>query len=268
MEIIIPSTFGGEERDSKLFAFRVGQLARAIGIFGVRKIIIYRDYDQKLHDKNNARKIEKFLRYIECPPYLRKFLIPFDKELKEANVLPALQIPSHGYSEDFREGYVLKGGNPSFVFCGLKEPVEIPEKLEKGKRVTLKKTKNSYEISEAKGFWTFEIENINLNLKEILIQKKQENKIIIGTSRYGENYQDVKNKIEKISFEKAVVVFGSAWRGLYKIIKNCGVNENQINHFFDIIVNFVPNQNTKTVRTEEALTISLGILNTILKKGK
>ena len=132
MEVLIPSTFAGEERDNKIFTFKVGQLARIIGIFGVNKVTIYRDYDKKLKDKLNAQKIEKTLKYIECPPYLRKFLIPFDKDLKDANVLPALQIPSHGYSEEFREGYVIKSGNPSIVFCGLKEPVEISENLEKG----------------------------------------------------------------------------------------------------------------------------------------
>jgi len=262
MEILIPSTFGSEERDPKLIAFKIGQIARACGIFGVKKIIIYRDSDEKVNTKLTSVRIEKFLKYLECPPYLRKLLIPYDKDLREANVLSPLQIPAHGYSETYREGVVLKNQNPSIVEAGFKNPVEINQNLKKGSRVTLEKTDLGFKLAEKiHGFWTFKIENIDLDLKTILQEKRKEKKIIIGTSKIGEKISKVKSQIKKLDFENVVLVFGCAWRGVQEILKNCNVSESELKTYFDFIINLVPEQHTKTVRTEEALIIGLGLFN-------
>jgi len=56
------------------------------------------------------------------------------------------------------------------------------------------------------------------------------------------------------------VAFGSR-KGLFEIARNEGVD---LFSLFDLVINFIPSQGTYTVRTEEALPISLSILNLIM----
>ena len=69
---------------------KIGLIARAISIFKVTKIHVY---------KNKGRSDNEFilllLRYLVTPQYLRKNLFPIKKELKLAGTLPPLRIPSH-----------------------------------------------------------------------------------------------------------------------------------------------------------------------------
>ena len=55
-----------------------------------------------------------------------------------------------------------------------------------------------------------------------------------------------------------MIVFGSASKGIFEILSEENINPN---HVSDFILNTVPDQNVSTVRTEEALNITLGILN-------
>ncbi len=60
------------------------------------------------------------------------------------------------------------------------------------------------------------------------------------------------------SAEHVLMAFGSPKMGLRDILKH----ENKApEDVFDYFVNTVPNQNVSTVRTEEAILISLGIFN-------
>ena len=84
--------------------------------------------------------------------------------------------------------------------------------------------------------------------------------LVIGTSRYGSNLADVwSGLISSLKKRRAtLVVFGSPKLGLTDILKQ----ENKApEDIFDYFVNTVPNQNVSTVRTEEAILISLGIFN-------
>jgi predicted SPOUT superfamily RNA methylase MTH1 len=56
------------------------------------------------------------------------------------------------------------------------------------------------------------------------------------------------------------VVFGSPRRGLHEIVAEEGVKLDAVSSF---IVNFVPNQGTHTIRTEEAVHSALTVLNAI-----
>jgi predicted SPOUT superfamily RNA methylase MTH1 len=54
------------------------------------------------------------------------------------------------------------------------------------------------------------------------------------------------------------VAFGAPARGLHEIVKDEGLDLNDV---VDFVVNMVPEQGTETVRTEEALFASLAVLN-------
>lgn len=256
MEVLIPSTFAINERDDKLLVYRIGNLARNLAIFGVDTVTIYQDDDPKADEERNAELIEKYLRYAECPPYLRKALIPRDPDLQYANILPPLQILSHGYEEQFREGVVTERTDTgSTVDVGLDDPVSIPATVEEGSRVTVMDTEEGWELIDPRdigGFWTFQIENDRRPLGEILQEREQP---VIGTSAKGEPL----NRFQESGYveEDFVLVFGSAWRGIYDLADRGDCTTDQL----DGIYNFVPAQHTKTVRTAEAVTIVLGIIN-------
>jgi hypothetical protein len=58
--------------------------------------------------------------------------------------------------------------------------------------------------------------------------------------------------------EAVLVAFGSPKSGLREILQHEKLDPT---HAFDYFVNMIPNQQTATVRTEEAILVSLGILN-------
>ncbi|MHA1409596.1 MAG: putative RNA uridine N3 methyltransferase, partial [Candidatus Odinarchaeia archaeon] len=53
------------------------------------------------------------------------------------------------------------------------------------------------------------------------------------------------------------VVFGGPYRGIYDLVSD----KNRLRDACDYIINFIPNQGTRTVRTEEAIFSTMAILN-------
>ena len=256
MELLVPSTFGADERDMKVRAVKYGILARTASIFGAEKITIYEDPDDKLDTRRSAEIIEKYLNYAETPPYLRKKLIPFDEDLKYANILPALQIDSHGYSDRFREALITEvNDGVAKAEAGLENPVTVYGEFDEGQRVTLKMIGDGdakvIDSSELDRYWTFKVVNDSRDLGEVLEEKEG---TVIGTSAHGDDYRETKLGSEEIM--DGHIVFGSAWRGIPSMAKRGDVSMDA----FDHMLNFVPEQNTRTVRTEEALMICLSRL--------
>ncbi len=257
MEVLIPSTFGLDERDDKLKVYKYGQLARSISIFGVDRVTIYRDEDPKADEERNAELLQKHLEYAETPPYLRKALIPRDPDLQNASILPALQIISHGYSERFREAVVeesREGG--SVLDAGLDEPVEVAEELPEGGRVTVAMDDTPHVIDAAgiEGFWTFTVANERKDLGEVVAERDVP---VVGTSRHGDPLTSfVYGRGMDRDFALA---FGSAWRGIPDLAERGDVDEDQ----FEGIYDFVPGQQTRTVRTAEAVPIVLAVISAL-----
>ena len=80
--------------------------------------------------------------------------------------------------------------------------------------------------------------------------------LIIGTSDKGQNVDDVKLK----PFKHLLVVFGGL-QGLETCIENDeSIKESDPSEMFNIYLNTCPNQGSRTIRTEEAIFISLATL--------
>ena len=58
------------------------------------------------------------------------------------------------------------------------------------------------------------------------------------------------------------MAFGAPTKGLYEIFK-----QEDLDDVTDFVVNTIPHQKVETVRTEEALFVTLGILNLMVAKG-
>ena len=81
----------------------LGFIARALAIARVSDLVIL-CRNPKLYGL--CRFSEKVLRYLLTPPYLRKRLVPIDKDLQYVGVLNPLAIPTHPTRDEMKPGNI------------------------------------------------------------------------------------------------------------------------------------------------------------------
>jgi hypothetical protein len=253
----VPSLF---EKTSK-----VGQIARAASIFRVDEIVVY--WDPTAANREDAFLIRDLLSYAETPQYLRKRLFPLSRNLKYAGLIPPLRTPHHpleSTNSSFREGFVLKSGaKSSIVDIGFRSPVECPLPLPINRRVTLKLVSGSWLPSskeEVPYYWGYNVILEFKGLAQLLSSHRYD--FSIATSRLGRPLTSVAADLRRALSEsiRVALLFGSPAEGLHEIIKKEGAH---IEDLADLVVNTIPDQGTATVRTEEAVMISLAALSSI-----
>jgi predicted SPOUT superfamily RNA methylase MTH1 len=277
--VAVPASLVADTPHLREKTAKLGSVARACAIFGVHEVILYHDDSQQ--GQQDARFCEQILTFIETPQYLRKRLFGLNPSLKYAGILPPLQIPPHDVPRsirecqegDAREGVVItRRGDSLDVDVGLERALESHGTIQVGTRVTVRITglgknlvgeiedSNKMSISQPDiqpiywGYRVSKTESLGKVLKERLWGLK------IGTSRYGAPVQEVLPSLSKAlkTSQRVLVAFGSPRMGLREILKRERLDPNVV---FDFFVNTAPGQQTATVRTEEAVLVSLGILN-------
>ncbi|RLF08025.1 MAG: methylase [Thermoprotei archaeon] len=264
--VVLPSTLFLKDKEP-IKTYKIGQLARMLAIFRVEEIIIYcldREY-------KNGKYLKSILEYIETPQYLRKLLYPKMKILKNVGVLPPLRTPHHSKIQEakrikFREGVVLEkiDENRHLVYIGERNPIFAVGKVEKSRRVTVKLINSRYgkivDRQEVPYYWGY---TVSLAKDIYSILKGDRRCLKIGTSRKGcdirTKYRELIQNFNNGRYTSVALYFGAYDRGLDELLGNVDVNE-----FFDYYINFAPNQGTKTIRTEEAVGITLSILNLLM----
>ncbi len=276
LTLAIPASFTSDIPHSREKTDRVGTIARAAATFRVENIIIYRD---KL-DEDQSREIEfvtTLLHYIETPQYLRKLLFPSDPVLAYAGILPPLRTPHHPLEKrssqlklgEFREGVVTGKRNGGVdVEIGVEIPAFLQQPLSRGSRVTVAITRVSHEgvrvrrveLSEIRLYWGFRVSYVNPTLGEVI--RKSLFDLVVTTSRWGksltEGFEEIRERWR--CSQNALIAFGSPKEGLNKIMAKEGVDLDEVS---DFVVNTIPQQGVKTVRTEEAVWATLAVFNVI-----
>ena len=259
---------------------RVGMVGRAAAIFGVDEIIIFSDVPER-NQNREFNLIASILSYMETPQYLRKQLFKIKPELRFAGVLPPLRTPHHPLQNrvkdlvdgEYREGAVIAHTQDgTLVDVGVERHALIRnKKMQINTRVTvrIRKTKrllgadvvNRSEIAE---YWGYKVTRSRLTFGKLL--KKNAFDLVIATSKYGKPFVDISEELTNRwkASRKILVAFGAPTRGLYEIAKQENLN---LDNVADFVINTIPNQNVETVRTEEALLVTLGILNYMVAKG-
>ena len=250
--------------------------------------------------KKCVQHLTKILEYLECPQYLRKYLFPIQKDLEYAGLLNPLDcihhLKSHELSLPYREGIVLnkpikdKANNGSFIYVGIDNEVQINNILKPNVRVTVKfdpsiltgnddATEGSAtkrrRVKKLKGiavspheprtnmglYWGYTVRSAG-SLSKVFgeCSFKGGYDLLIGTSEKGDNIDDVIEELPA-SFNHALVVFG----GLKGIEAALDSDEklSQIDNpkdLFQFYLNTCPKQGSNTIRTEEALLITLSAL--------
>ncbi|MCX8181545.1 MAG: RNA methyltransferase [Candidatus Methanomethyliaceae archaeon] len=241
-----------------------GQVARAASIYRVDNIVIYLD---KQSSRDDAILMKDLLTYAETPQYLRRYLFSLSKNLKYAALIPPLRTPHHPLSETdskFREGFVLKSNKKeSIVDIGLKEPVKCPSQLPINRRISMKFVDGTWlpaSREEIQCYWGYQTQMDLKGLGHHLISGSYD--YVIATSRLGVPVNSVVKELKNaiITSQSIAILFGAPDEGLHEILRKSGLDVKQVS---DVVVNMVPNQGTETVRTEEALLISLAVFTFI-----
>ncbi|KAI6782579.1 uncharacterized protein J7T54_003591 [Emericellopsis cladophorae] len=274
-----------------------GRIARALAVFSVDEVIIFddsppasrlRNVDPNSYtgDTDPCHFIAHILSYIEAPPFMRKTLFPLHPNLQKTALLPSLDMPHHPNPKEwiqYREGVTVAGraqNGGTLVEVGLEEPVEIAEQIPPKTRVTLQFPEDENaapqcihpEAPRTEGgyYWGYQVRKC-ASLSAIFEESPFEDgyDLSIGTSERGEPASKVFPAGKRVApFKHLLVVFGGP-RGLEYAsmnddkLKGMGVQGAKTKELFDHWVNILPNQGSRTIRTEEALLIGLTTLRGI-----
>ncbi len=272
--VLLPSSFLADADTPQQKTIKSGTVGRASAMFRVERLIVYNDNDPRVSNQTaEAKLLSMLLQYMETPQYLRKIIFPMRSELRHAGLLPPLRTPHHPLGNekvrqgDYREAAVLSSSDDhSTLELGLPEKGLLNKKLKVGERVTVRlgeRVGNGIRVElvpkvEVGEYWGYEVKfakNIAEGLKEANAD------YVIGTSRHGQNLYEAVNAIKGSNPSSIAVVFGGPYAGLPEICKRQGIDAKAL---FDVVVNTIPNQGTATIRTEEALTATLALLNVLL----
>jgi predicted SPOUT superfamily RNA methylase MTH1 len=275
LSVLLPNSIVSEVSDLQQKTIRMGFIGRALAIFRIGNIILYDDNDP--HTKNpavEAKLVATLLRYVETPQYLRKLLFPMENNLRYAGLLPPLRTPHHPLGGekiklgDYREAVVVQSDKHGSVLeIGLREKGVTSERLKVGRRLTIKLVEyldkgrvavQPFAREQAGEYWGFEV-GLAKTLADALKDLKAD--YVVGTSRYGKNLYEAVRGIESSNPMRVAVAFGGPYAGLQEMCGRLGVDAKDL---FDVVINTIPNQGTATVRTEEALMVTLGLLNSLV----
>mmetsp|Transcript_19222 Transcript_19222/g.27041 ORF Transcript_19222/g.27041 Transcript_19222/m.27041 type:complete len:495 (-) Transcript_19222:33-1517(-) len=260
--------------------------------------------DKKTHENAEERVVHqksdphaffaRILQYCECPQYLRRHFFPMHPDLQFAGLLPPLDAPHHvrsGERSKYREGVVLdkRGNGPdagSLVNCGIRsQPVEIDKVLAPGIRCTVKIDPKAYgsprringivvspsapteEDGTYWGYTTRMAMDLNAVFSECPFGPNKYD-LKIGTSERGNVTVD-DEKFGLPSFRHSLVVFGGV-AGIEECVdadESMSIPGEKSNTLFDIWLNTCPYQGSRTIRTEEAVLITLSRLRPHILKS-
>ena len=269
LKVAIPDTSLTDSTNLREKTGKAGRIARALAVFRVDEVFVYKTGHLATSRMRDADLLVKILRYLDTPQYLRRRVFPKSPSLQYAGTLPPLRTRSHPLRSSFRnlkEGAIRWGVQvrPNQIDLGFEELIEFDEIVSERDptlfRVIGTSPKVVLEImerSEVHRYWGYESKRIG-SLIDIL--KKSEEITRIGFSRNAPPYNrledDLSSTIE--GTESVLAIFGGPEKGIIELCEN---EKEDIKHHIDFWVNTVPDQGTETVRLEEALFISLGLLN-------
>jgi len=258
--VAIPDTVLEEHDSPREKTVKLGQIARTCSIFGVDSLEVFRDRG----GRDESKRIKKVLEYLETPQYLRKRIFPLDEDLKFAGLLPPLRTPSHKPRvsfDDLKVGEIREGvtNADGTIDVGLDKPAMLRSKYAPDRRVTVKVTsKNPFQAEivgrEAVGeYWGYVVES--KTIEDVLSDSRPFLKV--ATSKLGDPVRTALPRFGKAVADATGVkfMFGAPSRGLFEIVGR------SLREKVDFVLNLYTEQHVETVRTEEAMSAALNLLN-------
>lgn len=285
LSILIPSSIVDNAQSKELRTYLIGILARTIGIFKISEVIIF--HDKLTTSKDYLNYFIKNLQYLETPQYLRKTLFPLSQDLALSGLMNPLESQHHLRKDEwseYREGCVLnrptkENATYSWVNIGLDKDCKIMQPLPPKTRVTVKLDQKGFdpklkfytgtpvsmtEPYEKNGTYWGYVVRVCESFEEVMEGKmfREGYDFVIGTSDKGEDYKKADFEKKK-GFKHCLIVFGgiSGIEGLVGDDEfNNRIKTDKIGEGFDLYLNTCVNQGLRTIRTEEAIMISLAVI--------
>ncbi|MEZ0289528.1 MAG: putative RNA uridine N3 methyltransferase [Sulfolobales archaeon] len=275
----IPSSVIDVEKSLLKKTLVSGLIARACSIFRVDIISIYKDPDS---GRDSVLLVKKILEYLKTPHYLRRKLVPLDKDLRAVGVLPPLATPNQVSEEEIdrdhvREALVTRVEREKICFeAGLKNETCIrfseaglSRDLKIGDLVlVLVRDRKIVGIID-RGFlkqyyWVYDVATSN-SLKESL-ERFRDSLVVVSTRKGSYLTQDLWNSILRdLKNRDLSIVFGSPDKDPDEIAEIEGWDLSRIAEYQ---VNTAPLQGVRSIRTYEALFITLSLFNNMLYLSK
>ncbi|XP_018420835.1 PREDICTED: putative methyltransferase C9orf114 homolog [Nanorana parkeri] len=289
LSVALPGSILDNAQSPELRTYLAGQIARACAIFCVDEIVIFDETGEGsksmegnfegVGKKGQACvQLARILQYLECPQYLRKSFFPKHPDLQFAGLLNPLDSPHHvriDEESEYREGVVLdrptKPGKGSFANCGMRKEVQIDKQLQAGLRVTVQLHEDKPEQKVRKGivvspqhprtesgvYWGYRVRLASC-LSAVFTECtfKDGYDLTIGTSEKGSSME----ALTLPAFRHALVVFGGLQGLEASVDSDQNLDIEEPNVLFNYYMNTCPGQGSRTIRTEEAILISLTAL--------
>ena len=123
VSVFIPNSFLAETKDLKLKTSKVGLIGRALALFEVDEVVVYKDLSiPDSEQTEDGDFIAEILKYMDTPQYLRKKAIPIKPELRHVGILPPLRVPHHpvGKAELGDKEVIVTPDEPDDIYWGFK----------------------------------------------------------------------------------------------------------------------------------------------------
>ncbi len=277
VSIFIPDSFLSETSDLKIKTSKIGVIGRALALFKIDQIVIYKDLSQN-DDKyvTDADFMADVLGYMDTPQYLRKKVFPIRSELKHVGILPPLRTPHHPTESDlkvgdYRQGFTVKRNKKgTYIDIGMKSDSGMKgmenlafckEQLSVNKVFSFRVTKLAKEVIVTPDepddvYWGYKTLSTHKSLKNSL--KLVNPDFVVETTRYADTINSIFNEFEEKldKVDNIAIVFGGPYSS---------ISEDLSGFSWDLVkLNTIPSQGTETVRTEEAVISTLSIINMLL----
>ncbi|XP_065060219.1 putative methyltransferase C9orf114 [Rhopilema esculentum] len=291
ISVALPGSILENAQSPELRTYLAGQIARSLVIFNIDEVVVFNETtkkDSKSGFKGSTKATDpnillaRILQYLECPQYLRKHFFPKHPDLNYAGLLNPLDSPHHMRVDDelpYREGVVLdrpvKNGEGSFVNIGLRKEVKVDKHLQPGIRVTVKiessekKHTTGKVVSPAEPrlknglYWGYNV-RLAQSFGAVFTQCpfKDGYDVTIGTSERGSPVR----KLRLSPFKHLLIVFGGLGGLEASLESDESLMQSEAQLLFDHYINSCSNQGSRTIRTEEAILITLSGLQPRIQK--
>ncbi|KAK1434570.1 hypothetical protein QVD17_00317 [Tagetes erecta] len=288
VSIALPGSIINNTQSFELATRLAGQIARAATIFRIDEVVIFDNQSKSMddtdvtvkdtsdEDESGAAFLIRILKYLETPQYLRKALFQKHNSLRSVGLLPPLDAPHHLRKHEwapYREGVTLMQQAPSsantLVDVGLSKNVVVDQALEPGIRVTVAMgtdrrlddqprpiVSSSKPREEAGMYWGYKV-RYAANISSVFkcSPYKGGYDYLIGTSEHGHVVKS--SELQLPSFRHLLIAFGGL-AGLEECIEeDKNLKTKDPREVFNTYLNICPHQGSRTIRTEEAIFISL-----------
>ena len=282
-----------DEKNLREKTIKIGRFARVFSIFGVNKVIIYKD--PTIKNMNSDKLLMKLiLDFLNTPQYLRKSIYPLNHELSYIGLLPPIRAPQHKKKVKLSEvkagelrigliyhkksllnqisnnkKFIIDWRNKTYEYyvdVGLDSPIPFLGQGKDGQKIIVKfidsypnlKAIQTTETDIEKEYLGYDI--LSINSIDEFIKKIDQKTFVVFTSKKGMLFKNKESEFKEIikKFEILLIVFGSPSKGINEIYPTF----QKINN--SMYLNMFPHQKTETIRLEEALLGTLTIFNHFL----